>query len=549
MGVNADAFERGPKEERTLRSGIVIFALGVAGALVAVAASAQRAWFGETAEEPVAQHSRQPGETFREPLRSGGTGPEMVVIAPGQFRMGCVSGVDCDSDERPVRQVTISPLAVSMYEVTFSDWDACVTAGGCAHRPGDGGWGRGRRPVINVSWDDAQQYVRWLSASTAGAYRLLSESEWEYSARAGSATAYSWGNKIGSGLANCYKCGSQWDLQTAPVGSFAANAWGLHDLHGNVFEWVQDCWSATYSLGQPLDGDAWQQGDCSRRVVRGGSWFDAPWALRSATRAGLSSGVREDFIGFRAARDAHPARSVGAGVEQFSGARPTDVAAEVDDSKPAVSFVDRAAELGVDFTHVNGMTGELYFAEHMGSGVALSDFDFDGLLDLFVGNYVEYRLVLHQQCRVEGVPDYCGPKTYRPEANRLLRNRGLGVFEDWTDRLGLSDLERPTLGVVAADFDGDGWTDVYAANDQELNALLLNRNGAAFVDEAVLAGTAVDAFGRPQASMGVLAEDFNGDGTIDLFMTHFDRETNTLVPTLPPTIRESSLGQPETPRR
>lgn len=676
MGVNADAFERGPKDERARRSGVAIFALGAAAALVAVAASAQRAWFGETAEEPVAQHSRQPGETFREPLRSGGTGPEMVVIPPGQFWMGCVSGVDCDSDELPVRQVTISPLAVSMYEVTFADWDACVTAGGCAHRPGDGGWGRGRRPVINVSWDDAQQYVRWLSASTAGAYRLLSESEWEYSARAGSATAYSWGNKIGSGLANCYKCGSQWDLQTVPVGSFAANAWGLHDLHGNVFEWVQDCWGATYSLGQPLDGDAWQRGDCSRRVLRGGSWFDAPWALRSATRAGLSSGVREDFIGFRVARDLPPARSVGSGlVGQSSGSQAKDVAAEVDDLKPAAGFVDRAAELGVDFTHVNGMTGELYFAEHMGSGVALSDFDgdgdldlylgqghrlgpslpgvtegdpvssgdrlfrndldagtlgfsdvtsesgldargyamgvavgdidndgdpdlyvlnlganelwrndsepgalrftnitagsntadprwsaaasffdfdFDGLLDLFVGNYVEYRLVLHQQCRVEGVPDYCGPKTYRPEANRLLRNRGLGVFEDWTDRLGLSDLERPTLGVVAADFDGDGWTDVYAANDQELNALLLNRNGAAFVDEAVLAGTAVDAFGRPQASMGVLAEDFNGDGTIDLFMTHFDRETNTLYVnrgdgSWGDATSASGLGQPSYP--
>ena len=658
-----------------MRSGIAIFALGVAAALVATAASAQLPWVREAAEEVVALHSRQPGETFREPLRSGGRGPEMVVIPQGSSRMGCVSGVDCDDDEFPVRPVTISSFAVSRYEVTFADWDACVLAGGCGHRPGDEGWGRGRRPVIDVSWDDAQQYVRWLSASTAGAYRLLSESEWEYSARAGSVTAYAWGSGIGSGLANCYKCGSQWDLQTAPVGSFPENAWDLHDLHGNVFEWVQDCWGASYSLGQPSNGGSWQGGDCSRRVLRGGSWFDASWALRSATRAGLASGVRENFIGFRVARDLPPTRSVESGVEQFAGARSNDAAVGIADAKPAEGFVDCAAELGVDFTHVNGMTGELYFAEHMGSGVALSDFDgdgdldlylgqghrlgpsvpgategdpvtlgdrlfrndldagvlrfsdatkesgldargysmgvavgdidndgdpdlyilnlganelwrndsepgalrftnitagsntadprwsatatffdfdLDGLLDLFVGNYVEYRLALHQECRAGGVPDYCGPKTYRPEANRLLRNRGLGVFEDWTDRLGLSDLERPTLGVVAADFDGDGWTDVYAANDQELNALLLNRNGAAFVDDAVLAGTAVDAFGRPQASMGVLAEDFNGDGTIDLFMTHFDGEMNTLYVnrgdgSWKDATGASGLGQPSYP--
>ncbi len=336
-------------------------------------------------------------------------------------------------------------------------------------------------------------------------------------------------------------------------------------------------------------------------------------------------------------------------------------------------FVDRAAELGVDFTHVNGMSGELYFAEHMGSGVALADFDgdgdldlylgqghllappgevitsagapalrdrlfrndldtgelrftdvtaesgldargyamaaavgdidndgdpdlyilnlganelwrndsepgvirftdisagsnaadprwsaaasffdfdADGLLDLFVGNYVEFRVAIHKQCAsAEGVLDYCGPKAYQAEANRVLKNLGGGVFEDWTARLGLADLKRPTLGTVVADFDDDGRPDIYVANDQHANALLLNQAGTGFVDDAALAGAAVDASGQPQASMGVLAEDLNGDGLVDLFMTHLHRETNTLYVNLGDGLwddatRASGLGRP-----
>ena len=141
--------------------------------------------------------------------------PEMVVIPAGRFRMGCVSGLDCDNDEKPVRTVRIDALfALSAHEVTFSEWDACVSAGGCGgHRPDDRGWGRGDRPVINVSWDDARSYVAWLSSQTGAEYRLPSEAEWEYAARAGTATKYSWGNEIGSNRANCHggECGDQWE--------------------------------------------------------------------------------------------------------------------------------------------------------------------------------------------------------------------------------------------------------------------------------------------------------------------------------------------------
>ena len=166
------------------------------------------------------------------------------------------------------------PFAVGVYEVTFAEWEACVSGGGCkGYRPDDVGWGRGRRPVINVSWEDARAYVAWLSRETGQAYRLLSEAEWEYAARAGTTTKYWWGDETRQNRANCDGCGSQWDVtQTAPVGSFRPNAFGLHDVHGNVWEWVQDCWNGNYA-GAPGDGRAWKTGNCSRRVLRGGSWF------------------------------------------------------------------------------------------------------------------------------------------------------------------------------------------------------------------------------------------------------------------------------------
>ena len=222
--------------------------------------------------------------------------------------MGPPSGEKGRRDsEGPVHRVTIGkPFAVGKYEVTFSEWDACVSAGGCGrHRPDDKDWGRGTRPVINVSWKDAKAYVKWLSARTRQPYRLLSESEWEYAARAGSTTRYSWGDSIGSNRANCSGCGSRWDFTMTPVGSFAANGFGLHDMHGNVSEWVEDCWNKSYS-GAPTDGGAWLSGDCEGRVLRGGSAHYVPSYLRSAFRFRLGAGFRFDSVGFRVARTLAP---------------------------------------------------------------------------------------------------------------------------------------------------------------------------------------------------------------------------------------------------
>ena len=233
---------------------------------------------------------------------------EVITIPAGSYRMGCVSGRDCYDSQKPVHRVRIErPFAMSKHEVTFVQWDACVLGGGCGgYRPDDEGWGRGDRPVIDVSWDDARSYVQWLSEQTGHAYRLPTEAEWEYAAHAGTTTHYSWGNDIGRNLANCDGCGSQWDdEQTAPVGSFPANAFGLHDMHGNLAEWVLDCWNETYS-GAPTDGSVWLSGDCGTRVLRGGSWNEGPGALRSKRRDWFSHDFRFSGGGFRVARTLAP---------------------------------------------------------------------------------------------------------------------------------------------------------------------------------------------------------------------------------------------------
>ena len=233
--------------------------------------------------------------------------PEMVVVPAGSYRMGSRDGY---SNEEPVHEVAIgAPFAVGRYEVTFAEWDACARDGGCPRGDDiakDEGWGRGRRPVIRVNWNDAQRYVQWLSRKTGKPYRLLSESEWEYAARAGAETAYSWGDGIGVNRANCIGCGSQRDDSgTSPVGSFEANAFGLHDMHGNVWEWVEDCWNDSYA-GAPADGSAWLTGNCGRRVLRGGSWVNIPSYLRAADRSWDTTVIRFNNFGFRVARTLAP---------------------------------------------------------------------------------------------------------------------------------------------------------------------------------------------------------------------------------------------------
>ena len=182
-------------------------------------------------------------------LKECGDCPDMIVVPAGRFTMGSPVGQGSDF-ERPAHDVTIAkPFAVAKFALTFDAWDACAANGDCAQHVGDSGWGRGRRPAINVSWDDAQTYVKWVSRITGKEYRLLSEAEYEYAARAGTQSKYPWGDGIkrdGKAMANCNGCGSQWDgKQTAPVGSFGANAFGLYDMVGNVYEWTKDCWNAT----------------------------------------------------------------------------------------------------------------------------------------------------------------------------------------------------------------------------------------------------------------------------------------------------------------
>ena len=256
----------------------------------------------EEAQRKQEEAQRKQEEARRRQIRP--IRPEMVVIPAGRFRMGCVSGRDCRDNEQPVHEVRVEAFELSKYEVTFEEYDRFTDATG-REWADDEGWGRGRRPVINVSWEDAVAYTKWLSGQTGERYRLPSEAEWEDAARSGTKKKYSWGNEIGRNRANCDGCGSRWDdRQTAPAGSFGPNGWGLHDLHGNVCERVQDCWNWSYQ-GAPTNGSAWESGDCSLRVVRGGSWFDDPRSLRSAYRSFESTSFRF-LIGFRVARTITP---------------------------------------------------------------------------------------------------------------------------------------------------------------------------------------------------------------------------------------------------
>jgi formylglycine-generating enzyme required for sulfatase activity len=256
-----------------------------------------------TAEQVTAKAAK-PGSDFKDCANGC---PAMIVIPAGKFMMGSPeSDPDRDDSEGPPHEVTFAkPFALSTFAVTFDEWDACVAAAACPRVPDH--WGRGTMPVIDVSFRDAKQYVGWLSQVTGKEYRLPTEAEREYAARAGATTRYSWGDDPGTGNANCDGCGSHWDLrQTAPVGSLRPNRFGLYDMHGNVWEWVEDSWHETYD-GAPTDGSAWLRGgDPNYRVIRGGSWRNESQQVRAAFRTRRNVNVRFDTLGFRVARTIEP---------------------------------------------------------------------------------------------------------------------------------------------------------------------------------------------------------------------------------------------------
>jgi formylglycine-generating enzyme required for sulfatase activity len=248
----------------------------------------------------------------RDGFKECATCPQMLVVPAGNFTMGSPDdepGRNPDENEVPV--TIAQPFAVGKHAVTFDEWDACTAGGGCnADVPNDAGWGRGLRPVINVSWKDAKAYTAWLSHKTEKTYRLLSEAEREYVTRAGTTTPFWWGSSITPKQANynssyLYQGGGSkgaYAAQTVPVESFAPNPWGLYQVHGNVWEWTEDCWNDNNrgSLDNPAARTP--SADCDRHVVRGGSWYDSPVFLRSASRGNYPSDSRSDSIGFRVAR-------------------------------------------------------------------------------------------------------------------------------------------------------------------------------------------------------------------------------------------------------
>ncbi len=220
----------------------------------------------------------QPGKSFRDKLKDGSLGPEMVQIPAGTFQMGSNDG---ESNEKPVHTVSVKSFAMGKYEVTFEEYDKFCEATG-REKPSDSGWGQGKRPVINVNWNDAKAYVKWLSEQTGKDYRLPSEAQWEYACRAGSIGEYSFGDDVNQ-LGNY---GWYWDnsgKMTHPVGEKQANKFGLYDMHGNVWEWLEDKWHNNYK-GAPSDGSAWMSGDSNSHILRGGSWDYGADSLRCAYR-------------------------------------------------------------------------------------------------------------------------------------------------------------------------------------------------------------------------------------------------------------------------
>lgn len=224
------------------------------------------------------------------------TCPEMVTIPAGSFKMGSNRG---DRSERPVHRVTIKqPFAIGKYEVTVGEWRRCVDSGGCSNFPKKADTSD-RSPVRDISWSDAEEYVNWLSELTGGRYRLPTEAEWEYATRAGTSSTYWWGDRMGSGKANCKGCDRAWNKEVpADVGSFPANPFGLHDTSGSVWEWVSDCWYDNHK-GAPADGKSRYKSNCRQHVIRGGSWRNDSSYAHSASRFKYDTYVRYILNGFR----------------------------------------------------------------------------------------------------------------------------------------------------------------------------------------------------------------------------------------------------------
>ena len=269
-----------------------------------LAAPTPTAIFALSAEQ---ERALKPKDTFKE----CGNCPEMIVVPAGTFTMGSPANeLERFPDEGRQHTVTFArQFAVGRFALTFDEWDACVAEGGCnGYRPDDQGWGRGRRPVINVSWSDAEAYVAWLAKKTGKSYRLLSEAEREYVTRAGTTTPFWWGNSISASQANyngnfTYGNGvkGEFRMRTVPVDSFEPNPWDLYQVHGNVYDWTGDCWHDSYQ-GAPVDGSPWTSGDCLCCVARGGSWDVDPGVLRSADRYMSIPGYRFRNVGFRLGR-------------------------------------------------------------------------------------------------------------------------------------------------------------------------------------------------------------------------------------------------------
>lgn len=332
-----------------------VLALLIGGVATAIAPAA---WSAESPKTTaLAPASLRPGDTYRD----CDVCPQMVVIPAGRFEMGSVAG---RSEEKPPHPVVIQrPFAIGVYEVTIDDWDACLREGGCRQSPEPGQ--QGRMPMINVSWDDARGYVEWLSGKTGKKYRLPTEAEWEYATRAGSATRYWWGDAPGVAAANCADCGGPWGGKSAsPVGSFEPNPYGLYDVHGNVWEWTEDCWNPSYS-GALADGKPWLRGDCISRVLRGGSWAVDHKYMRAARRSRYDRDVRYYLNGLRVVSELPAAKS---GAMSFTSAV-QDAVHKVFSKAPATTSGAGRPTLVVD-PLIDGLSGAQSLATRsMGSQI------------------------------------------------------------------------------------------------------------------------------------------------------------------------------------